>query len=502
MSSTEPGRPALPPRLDPRVGRPARHSATPARRGPRGLAAATRALAAVLTVLVLGGSGWGWYLVRVAEASVNRTDAIPTTGNDSVVEAAGEAMNLLLVGVDSRAGLTEEQIQEYATGDPEDLHNTDTMMLVHIPADGSAASFVSFPRDMYVQVPGHGEAKLNSAYASGYDDVDGTEDEKRSGGAQLLIQTISQVSGLRIDHYAEINLLGFINLTEIVGGVDVDLCEDSDDPVTGAHFDAGPQTLAGSQALLFVRQRHGVGARSSDFDRVARQQVFIAGMLRNLLSSDLLLNPAKQQQVVQQVGTSVTLDQGLDIFDLAAQMQGVQPGNITFQTIPGLTSADIDGSSVLELPDSSVLNTFFTTFTADPEPAAPTTAEAPATVDPTGVTVSVLNGSGVSGAAATAATALTGAGFAASSGGNATSTATTTIAHRTGDDAAAATLAAQVPGAVLAVDDTLTAGHLALTLGSDFSAIGEQVAAAAPTPVVPGAYVNPERTAEDTSCIN
>jgi LCP family protein required for cell wall assembly len=266
-------------------------------------------------------------------------------------------MNMLLVGVDSRAGLTPDQVEEYATGDPDGLHNTDTMMLVHIPADGSAASFVSFPRDMYVSIPGHGKAKLNSAYSYGYDEVDesGSEDEKRAAGARLLIQTISQLSGLQIDHYAEINLLGFINLTSIVGGVDVDLCESSDDSVTGAHFDAGPQTLTGSQALLFVRQRHGVGARSSDFDRVARQQVFIAGMLRNMLSSDLMLNPGKQQQVVQQVGSSVTLDQGLDIFQLAAQMQNVRPDAITFQTIPGLTSVDVDGSSVLKLPPAQVL---------------------------------------------------------------------------------------------------------------------------------------------------
>jgi LCP family protein required for cell wall assembly len=498
-------RPAqLPARLDPRLGRPA---GAAARTGTHRAAVVVRGLAAVLSVLLVAGSGWGWYLVRVAEASVNRTDAIPTTGNSDINgdAHAGQAMNMLLVGVDSRAGLTQEQIDEYATGNPDDLHNTDTMMLVHIPADGSAASFVSFPRDMYVQIPGHGRGKLNSAYSAGFDDVDGSEDEKRAGGARLLIQTISNLSGLQIDHYAEINLLGFINLTSIVGGVDVDLCQASDDSVTGAHFDAGPQTLSGSQALLFVRQRHGVGERSSDFDRVARQQVFIAGMLRNLLSSDLMLNPNKQRQVVEQVGSSVTLDRGLDIFTLAAQMQGVQPGSITFQTIPGLTDADVDGVSVLKLPPSQVLTDFFSDLTADPEPEqTPAPAQAPATVAPADVTVSVLNGSEVSGAAAGAAGELATAGFAASSGGNAPATATTTINHRTGDDAAAATLAAQVPGAVLAVDDSLAAGTVSLVLGTDFTGVGQQVAAPTPTeaPVVPGSYVNPERTAADTSCIN
>jgi len=498
---------ALPARLDPRLGRTAGSSGG----GGRRVALAARLLGGLLSILLVTGSGWGWYLVRVAEASVNRTDAIPTTGNTDVNGDvhAGQAMNMLLVGVDSRAGLTPEQVEEYATGDPDGLHNTDTMMLVHIPADGSAASFVSFPRDMYVSIPGQGKAKLNSAYSYGYDGTDGSEDDKRAGGARLLIQTISQLSGLQIDHYAEINLLGFINLTSIIGGVDVDLCQDSDDTVTGAHFDAGPQTLTGSQALLFVRQRHGVGDRSSDFDRVARQQVFIGGMLRNLLSSDLMLNPGKQQQVVAQVGSSVTLDQGLDIFQLAAQMQDVRPDAITFQTIPGLTDSTVDGVSALKLPPSQVLTDFFANLTADPAPAAeePTAAApaAPATVAPSAITVSVLNGSGVSGAAAGAATELAAQGFTASSGGNAAATATTTIAHRTGDDAVAATLAAQVPGAALVVDDTVGRGAVTLTLGTDFDGIGTAIAApAAPTeaPAVPGAYVNPERTAADTSCIN
>ncbi len=453
-----------------------------------------RVLAGLLSVLLVTGSGWGWYLIRVAEASVNRTDAIPTSGNSDVNgdTHAGEEMNMLLVGVDSRAGLTAEQVDEYATGNPDGLHNTDTMMLVHIPADGSAASFVSFPRDMYVTIPGQGRGKLNSAYSFGYDSVDerSTEEDKRAAGARLLIQTVSALSGLQIDHYAEINLLGFINLTQIVGGVQVDLCAASDDSVTGAHFDAGPQTLTGAQALLFVRQRHGVGERSSDFDRVARQQVFIAGMLRNVLSSNTLLDPTTQRRIVEQVGTSVTLDRGLDIFTLAAQMQDVQPGSITFQTIPGLTDGQVDGVSVLRLPDPSVLTDFFANLTADPEPAAgpaaPVTA-APATVAPADVTVSVLNGSGVSGAAAGAATALAEAGFAASSGGNAAATRTTTIAHRTGDDAAAAVLAAQVPGAALEVDDTLAEGSLTLTLGTDFEGVGEAVSAPAASTEARGA---------------
>jgi LCP family protein required for cell wall assembly len=186
-----------------------------------------RSIAALLSVLVLAGSGWGWYLVRVAEASVSRTDAIPDSGNSDVNggDHAGEAMNLLLVGMDSRTGLTPEQQAEFSTGNPEGVLNTDSMMLVHLPADGSGASFVSLPRDTYVDIPGHGMGRLNSAYSRGYTASEGSDEESDAAGAQLLVQTVSQFTGLQVDHFAEIDLLGFINLSSIVGGVEVNLCQ-------------------------------------------------------------------------------------------------------------------------------------------------------------------------------------------------------------------------------------------------------------------------------------
>ena len=138
-----------------------------------------RVLGAVLSVLLLAGSGWGWYLTRVAEASVNRTDAIPTTGNGG---ADGASMNLLLVGDDSRADLSPAQLKQFSAGVNDGVLNTDTMMLLHVPADGSRASFVSFPRDSYVQIPGHGWDKLNAAYAAGY--TIGAQEPLRGGARE------------------------------------------------------------------------------------------------------------------------------------------------------------------------------------------------------------------------------------------------------------------------------------------------------------------------------
>src|SRR3712207_4477005 len=201
----------LPAHLDPRLGRGASRGRgavehnTRARRSLRA-AVTARSVAAVLSVLVLAGSGWGWYLARVAEASVSRTDAIPDSGNSDVNgdDHAGSEMNLLLVGMDSRAGLTPEQQEEFSTGDPDGVLNTDSMMLVHVPADGSGASFVSLPRDTYVSIPGHGEARLNSAYARGHNAAEGSDADKDAAGARLLVQTVSQFTGLQIDHFAEI----------------------------------------------------------------------------------------------------------------------------------------------------------------------------------------------------------------------------------------------------------------------------------------------------------
>jgi LCP family protein required for cell wall assembly len=294
----EPGGRPLPPRLDPRLGRSSTGHSSAAerpegerrgasrpggRRRTRPVTVAARVLAGLVSAALLTASGWGWYLGRVAEAGVNRTDAIPTSGNEETGDAP-EAINLLLVGNDSRADLTVEQRVELNTGTDSGL-NTDTMILLHVPADGSLTSFVSFPRDSYVEIPGYGRDKLNAAYAYGYSAVDDTmpEADKQAAGAQLLVQTIHGLTGLQIDHYAEVDLLGFFELTSVVGGVQVNLCEAVDDrEYSGAYFRAGPQTISGADALKFVRQRHNLGPQGrGDYDRIIRQQVFMAGVLRN-----------------------------------------------------------------------------------------------------------------------------------------------------------------------------------------------------------------------------
>ena len=498
------GRP-LPPRLDPRAGRAPRERAGTAAGGTRTQrgTAVLRGLASMLSVALLVASGWGWHLGRVAEANIHRTDAIPSDGNDGT-GFAPEAVNVLLVGNDSRAQLTEAQLAQLNAGE-DSGSNTDTMILVHVPADGSRASFVSFPRDSYVDIPGYGPDKLNAAYAYGYQATDPNADEavRRAGGQQLLVQTISSLTGLRIDHFAEVDLLGFFELSSVVGGVEVNLCQAVDDREwSGAYFAAGRHTISGAEALQFVRQRHGLPR--GDYDRIIRQQVFIAGVLRKMLSEEVLLDLGKQRELVQAAAKSLTIDRDLNLMQLAEQMQSVRPGEIEFQTVPYVgDDRDEAGRAIIRLQDTETLHTFFAELSAQPEevPQEPEAPAAPATAEPGEVTVEVYNGTSTSGLAASASAALGSAGFRLGPTGNADAPTytRTEIRHAAGEEALARAVAARIPGAQLEESPDPAAGTVHVVLGSDFTTVGQAVAAPEPAPATEGAD---RRTAADTSCIN
>jgi LCP family protein required for cell wall assembly len=498
----EPEQPALPPRLDPRAGRPRSSSSGSGSATRLGrLTTGTRVVAALAAAAILGTSGWGWYLGEVADASVNRSDALPADGN--VDQFDGDAMNLLLVGSDSRARLTPEQASDLNTGTVAG-QNTDTMMLVHVPADGSAASFVSFPRDSFVDIPGYGMNKLNAAYAFGYNEAaeGATEKQKQAAGAQLLIQTISKLSGVKIDHYAEVDLLGFFKLSNVVGGVEVNLCAPAQEPLSGIDLPAGRQTIEGEQALAFVRQRHGL--LRGDYDRIVRQQTFIGAMLRKMLDQDVLLNLGKQRQLVGAAAEALTVDQSLDLMKLAQQMQSVTPGNIDFQTIPiAAEERDPTHGYIARLPDDATMHAFFRDLTAEPEKAAdPSKPAEPETVEPSTVTVDVYNGSGIPGLAASASEDLTAKGFAAGTTGNADSSSytATEIRHAPGEEALADTVLELVPGASVQETSDVPAGTVHLVLGSDFNGVGQAVTQVS-APAASSSAEKP-RTAADTDCIN
>jgi LCP family protein required for cell wall assembly len=491
----------LPPELDPRGSyRPdglggydvPAGGRAPAR-APRGrhapLVAALRVTAAFLSVLVLVASGVMWFLYRDFSTKVDRVNAIGATHND----VDGRDTNILLVGSDDRTNATPAELKELSTTE-QVTNSTDTMILVHIPADGRKATAVSFPRDSWVTIPGcSGQHKLNSAYINGATDC-GTTKADPDRGRQKLVETISELSGLKIDHYVEVDLLGFYRITKAVGGVQVCLNQPQKDPFSGIDLPKGVSTIEGKQALAFVRQRHGLPR--GDLDRIVRQQYFMSAVFRKVTSLGTLTNPIKLKRLLDAVGSSMRMDADLDPIQLAGQLRGLAAGNVTFTTIPTEGSGVRNGQDVI-LVDDSAIPRFFESVINPPKPKA---AVKPA---PRGeVTVTVYNGSGRSGLAAQAASGLTKAGFKVGGTGNADRQdyRRTQIRYGAGDEAGARAVLAVIPSATLVQRDGVSG--VQLVLGSDFSSIGAGTPSKAPAASGSPKASADARTAADTSCIN
>lgn len=412
------------------------------------------AVAGVLTMGLLLSGGYAAYAYGRLSTGITKIDAI--TGNKSDKDDVdGQAQNILLVGDDHRPdNATPEEMAELSTESDGGATNTDTMIVLHINADGTQATMISFPRDSYVDIPGVGKGKLNSAFYFGT--LNGGGD---TGGAKLLIQTIQNLSGLSIDHYVRVSLLGFYQVVKELGPVDVCLNQAAKDPYSGVDLPAGKSTLDAKQALSFVRQRHGLP--NGDLDRNIRQQYFLSQEARKVLSAGTLLNPVKMGNILGAVGGSIQTD--TDLVSLATQMRNLRPGNIQSAIIPtlGTPTIYVNGSalSIVEV-DTVGLPAFVQGLVGEPEEYTKATAAQPAAT-----TVTVLNGSGVTGAAAAAGTNLTARGFQVGAPGSSDTTKTTQIQYPAGQEAQAKALAAVVPGAVPVRTASVTG--VTLVLGTD-----------------------------------
>ena len=439
-----------------------------------------------LSVLVLGLSGAGYYVAG------NTFSKGPTIGGDKSTfgQAADGATDILLVGSDSRSdaegnALTPDEINMLRAGDEEN-DNTDTIMVIRIPNDGSSATAVSIPRDTYIHDAKNGNMKINGVYGTYKNEkkaelsqkggIEGAKLEKESkeAGQRALMDTVSNLSGIKIEHYAEVGLLGFVLLTDAVGGVDVCLNEAVDDEFSGAKFKAGRQTLNGPDALSFVRQRHGLPR--GDLDRVVRQQVFMASIVNKVLSSGTLSSPTKLAELSSAVRRSVNLDDNLDPAQFAVQMQNLAGGNVQFSTIP-VTSIDgvgDYGESVVTINTKDV-NKFFQTLLGEKsEPsssAPPSDNQKQALLDATrNTSINVLNATQTSGLAAAVAGALGDMGLKIDQVTNAEPglyNQTTIVASRA-DDPAAIALAGELGGLPIQASNSLNANEVAVVVGSDY----------------------------------
>jgi LCP family protein required for cell wall assembly len=333
---------------------------------------AARVLVALLSVTVLVAVGSGWYVKRqlhsgtVASDVLGRLTPIPD----------GEPFTALLVGLDARTDASGNPLPPqlldalHAGADEGQLH-TDTMILLRVPGwSGGPATAISIPRDSYVPIIGErGKHKINSAYRRGVNEtektlsaegVTGSELDRRAreGGRQKLIATVENLTGVTIDHYAEINLAGFVELTEALGGVSVCLNKAVRDTYSGVDLPAGQQTVSGAAALAFVRQRHGLDG--GDLDRIARQQAFAAGVAQRLPGNRALTDATRLNQLVDVVSRYVVLDRGWNLDQAVAQLRRFTGDEMVFRTIPtGRPDLEtpVDGIAV-EIDQDAVRNFF------------------------------------------------------------------------------------------------------------------------------------------------
>nr|WP_051876482.1 LCP family protein [Cellulosimicrobium sp. MM] len=237
-------------------------------------------------------------------------------------------MNFLVLGSDSRI----------SAGDPSQweagAQRTDAIMLVHLPADRQTAQVVSIPRDAWVPIPGHGEAKINAAFSY--------------GGPPLMIQTVEDLTGVRIDHFAVTDFESFTTLTDALGGVQIRIPEDIGDGKK-VFFEAGVHQMTGEEALTYTRQRHGLA--NGDFGRVQRQQNWMRAMLGKINNNRN--DVAMMTRFFTAVSESVATDDGLTIDEmrnLYMSARGLSTNDVTFMTAPNSgTGRSADGQSIVVL---------------------------------------------------------------------------------------------------------------------------------------------------------
>lgn len=309
-----------PPPQDPPPGGPYgdRPGERPPRRRRRRWSIPKILLTLVIVFVLFLASVWVYL-----EFSINRVAALHDyTGRP----AAASGTNWLIVGSDSRAGLSAAQEDALSTGDEAAAgggSRTDTIMIAHIPDNSTKPTLLSLPRDSQVKIPGHGTNKINAAFSF--------------GGAPLLVETVEEATGLHMDHYAEIGFGGFANIVDAIGGVHMCLDEAMNDTETGVQLKAGCQELDGAQSLGFVRMRHSAATPRSDLDRVANQRKFIGALVSQIASPGTLLNPFDFFPLLSSAPDALTMDTGdhvNNLVGLAMALRGISSDGVTTTTVP------------------------------------------------------------------------------------------------------------------------------------------------------------------------
>ena len=442
----------------------------------------SRIVAVVAAAVVVIGTGVAWGKIRSFESGINHVSSASLGGG-------GEdgAIDILLVGLDSRTDahgnpLSAEELAALRAGDDVST-NTDTIILVRIPNNGESATAISIPRDSYVEAPGDlGKTKINGVFGQVKlekmkelveqqgEDPAVAEPKATEAGREALIKTVATLTGVTVDHYAEIGLLGFALITDALGGVDVCLKDPVYEPLSGADFPAGPQRLDGPQALSFVRQRHDLPR--GDLDRVTRQQAVMAALAHQVISSKTLSSPATLNRLQDAVQRSVVLSAGWDIMDFVTQMQKLAGGKVAFATVPVLQEDgwSDDGMQSVVRVDPTQVQDFVTGLLHDQD-AGKTEMLA---YSPSKTTADVVNDSDINGLAASVSEVLTAKGFVEGNVGNneAERVASSQIRAAKVDDIGAQAVSKELGNLPVVEDPSMAPGSVKVVLASDYTGPG------------------------------
>ncbi|MFE0020295.1 LCP family protein [Amycolatopsis sp. NPDC059021] len=483
-----------------------------ARRRHQPAHSAGRVLVALLSVVTLLVTGFFWNTLRQAQG-LGASGAISGEG-----KAPDGSQNILLLGLTTRKdkngqdlppnvlkalhagnGLDAEHSPDHQ--DHTGGYNTNTMILLHVPNDGSKATGISIPRDDYITFvdgpllgatqgkikEGYGWAKEQEQerlYAQGERDPATLEFKSREAGRTSTIKNVEHLLKVHVDHFAEISLAGFYHLADALGGVDVCLKEATKDDASGADFPQGPQHLNGEQALEFVRQRNGLPG--DDLGRESRQQAFLASVASTLKRDGVFGSLSDLQKLLTAAEEDVVYDKGWNILDLAKQAKNLNPANIVFHTLPvvkadkillGGQSVDINRIDVGQI--QAAVQSWINPGQAAPVPSTPAAPPKPVG---SGSTVDVRNASGVDNRAAELADAAAGHGF---TKGDTSTVATQPESHvfyGKGAKADADALAAQLGISAVSASTAASSGHIAVYLGTDYHGLP---AALGGTPATP-----------------
>ena len=465
------------------------------------------ALSCVAAALVLAVSGFSYFVVHDV-SSIGGSHAInsgPSIG----------AQNILLMGLESRTDwngniLPDDILRALHAGSRQGIENgvggnaTNTLILIHIPAGGKKAVGFSIPRDDWVSFPavydGQTQGKIDQPYGDAMAAKESQLRQQNPGisqnqvafqgneaGRAAAVATVEQLTGVHIDHFAEINLDGFYELAKVLDGVQVCLKNPvAYDSYSGfyAHR-AGDQHLNAAMALAFVRQRHGLP--NGDLDRTHRQQAVLDSVMQQLRTEGVLSDLTKINSLLSVARQYVITDSGWNLLDFATQMRSLTSGSLSFHTLPIVGYQTIDGQAANQIDPTLIRQLVQETFYPAPGTSAssspqPSGTAAVSAVGAAKTIVDVYNGGSTPGLAGQVSTALVKDGYTAGQIGNTGALPTTEVLYGAGSAASAGKIASLF-GVTATASATVAAGHVQVMLGGNAAVPG--AAPTSPSSAVP-----------------